>query len=190
METLGQKLRAAREKKRITLSKAAASTRIKIQNLEMMENDDFSKVPAPTYAKGFIRIYATFLGLDPAPLVQEYVDVHLNGPAGKPARAGTPEPVAAPETDSAARASLPASWPAFVAAIKRISNSIVDSLRPHAFKIGIALGIVVLVMLVSRCVSDPQNGGEPHSDQLMRDDAIAREPADQYLELPAGEKTP
>lgn len=77
MDSIGHILKTTRERKRISQSYAAAQTRIKIQYLEWMERDDFSHMPAPAYAKGFLRMYAEFLGLDPHPLVQQYVDVHL-----------------------------------------------------------------------------------------------------------------
>jgi len=184
METLGQKLRAAREKKRLTLSKAAAATRIKIQNLEMMEADDFSKMPAPTYAKGFIRIYANFLGLDPAPLVQEYVDVHLNGPAEKPAPAPVNHDAPASESPSAANTAPPRTPSDIGAKLKQIGGSLLQALQPHLKKIGIAMGIVVVVMLVSRCVSNLGDAEDESLGGKMRSDAIAREPAEQYAELP------
>ena len=76
METLGQKLKNARLAAKRTASEAAKGTRIKIQHIEALERDDYSAVPAPAYAKGFIRIYAEWLNLDPAPLVQEYLDHH------------------------------------------------------------------------------------------------------------------
>lgn len=84
METLGQRLKAARERKRMTLSQAALKTRVKIQHLEAMERDDFAKMPAPAYARGFIRLYCEQLGLDPAPIVAEYIELHSGGPR-KPA---------------------------------------------------------------------------------------------------------
>lgn len=74
MESLGQTLKSTRERKRISLSYAAAQTRIKLQYLELMEQDDFARMPAPAYAKGFLRMYATFLGLEPQPLVQRYLN--------------------------------------------------------------------------------------------------------------------
>ncbi len=89
MDSMGQRFKAAREKKRMPLSQAAAQTRIKLQYLELMEQDDFSRMPAPAYAKGFIRMYATFLNLDPVPLVQEYMDQHV-GRKAKPAAAPGP----------------------------------------------------------------------------------------------------
>lgn len=73
MAGIGQILRKARERKQITTSRAAADTNIKIQHIEAMERDDFSHMAAPIYAKGFIRIYAEYLGLDPAPLIAEYM---------------------------------------------------------------------------------------------------------------------
>ncbi len=76
METLGQKLQAARTAKKLTASEAAKGTRIKIQHIQAMERDDFSAIPAPAYAKGFIKIYAEYLELDPAPLIEEYLDAH------------------------------------------------------------------------------------------------------------------
>ena len=81
METLGQKLKAARLARKMTASEAAKGTRIKVQHIEAMEGDDFSAIPAPAYAKGFIKLYAELLGLDPAPLIAEYIDRHA--PTGR-----------------------------------------------------------------------------------------------------------
>ncbi|MCC6738373.1 MAG: helix-turn-helix domain-containing protein, partial [Planctomycetia bacterium] len=76
MQTLGQKLRATREQKKATLSQAAEATRIKSTQLEMIETDQFDKLGAPIYAKGFLRLYGEFLGLDPEALVRAYLEVH------------------------------------------------------------------------------------------------------------------
>ncbi len=76
MDTLGAKFKAARLKRKLTASEAAKGTRIKIQHIEAMERDDFSAIPAVTYAKGFIRIYADYLELDSGPLVDEYMERH------------------------------------------------------------------------------------------------------------------
>ena len=91
METLGQKLKAARVKKGATASEAAAATRIKVQHIEAMKRDDFSPMPAAAYAKGFIRLYADYLGLPSEPLVDEYVQLHAPG-AHKPVLDEEPSP--------------------------------------------------------------------------------------------------
>jgi cytoskeletal protein RodZ len=76
MPTLGQVFSEARQRKKVTASQAAAATRMKVQHIEAMERDDFSRMAAPMYAKGFIRIYAEYLGLDSAPFIAEYMELH------------------------------------------------------------------------------------------------------------------
>jgi len=77
MASVGEQLRAARAKKGVSASKAASVTRIKVQFIEAMEVDDFKGMAAPAYARGFIRLYANYLKLDPAPLVDEYMLKHV-----------------------------------------------------------------------------------------------------------------
>lgn len=62
--TVGQRLRAAREEKGLTLEDLAAQTRIPRRHLESLEASDWDKLPAPTYTIGFARSYATSVGLD------------------------------------------------------------------------------------------------------------------------------
>ncbi|MBU1909567.1 MAG: helix-turn-helix domain-containing protein, partial [Verrucomicrobia bacterium] len=76
MADIGQTFREAREKKKVSCSQAAAATRMKMQHIEALERSDFSYMAAPTYAKGFIRLYADYLGLDPEPLIREYLAQH------------------------------------------------------------------------------------------------------------------
>ncbi len=72
MTTLGEKLRAAREQKNLTVSEVAEATHIKVQIIEDLERNEFRKIPAVIYGKGFIRMYAGFVGVEPEPLVAEY----------------------------------------------------------------------------------------------------------------------
>ncbi len=62
--SVGERLRAAREEKGITLEDIAAQTRIPRRHLESLENSDCENLPAPTYTIGFARSYATSVGLD------------------------------------------------------------------------------------------------------------------------------
>jgi uncharacterized membrane protein YdcZ (DUF606 family) len=80
--TIGQKLEAARQAKGVTVSEAGQATKILSKFIEAMEADDFGALSAPVYAKSFIKMYAQYLGLDPRPLVDEYVDQHA--PRAKP----------------------------------------------------------------------------------------------------------
>jgi len=82
MATLGQQLKAAREAKGVNEHDAGIATKTLTKIIVAMEADDFSGMAAPTYAKGFIRLYANYLELDPEPLVEEYVASHIS--AAKP----------------------------------------------------------------------------------------------------------
>jgi cytoskeletal protein RodZ len=62
--TVGERLRAAREEKGLSLEDVAAQTRIPRRHLESIETADWDKLPAPTYTTGFAKSYATAVGLD------------------------------------------------------------------------------------------------------------------------------
>jgi len=71
-ESPGQRLREAREALGKTTSELAVKTRIKVQQLEGLESDNYESIPAPMYVRGFLKLYAQELGLDPAPLLEAY----------------------------------------------------------------------------------------------------------------------
>jgi len=86
METIGYKLKAAREKIKLSRADVAKAVRINTQYVEAIENNEFHKLIAPIYAKGFIKLYAQCVQLDPAPLMCQFsaleVSVELS-PAGR-----------------------------------------------------------------------------------------------------------
>jgi len=71
---LGSQLREARRRMKLTASEVAAATRMKVQIVEAIEKEDFSKIAAPIYGKGFIRLYAEHVGLKAQPLIREYME--------------------------------------------------------------------------------------------------------------------
>ncbi len=62
--TVGERLRAARKEKRLSLEDIAAQTRIPQRHLESIETGDWDSLPAPTYTTGFAKSYASAVGLD------------------------------------------------------------------------------------------------------------------------------
>ena len=62
--TAGEKLRAAREAKKLSLEDIANQTRIPLRHLQSLEESDWSRLPAPTYTIGFAKSYASAVGLD------------------------------------------------------------------------------------------------------------------------------
>lgn len=64
MKTVGGILREARASKKLSLEQAETSTKIRAKFLEAIEQDDYSALPSISYAKGFVKNYAEYLGLD------------------------------------------------------------------------------------------------------------------------------
>jgi transcriptional regulator with XRE-family HTH domain len=75
-ESLGARLRRRREEQRIALSTIAERTKIKSALLEALERDDVSQWPAGIYRRAFIKSYAHAIGLDPDPVVREFLELY------------------------------------------------------------------------------------------------------------------
>ena len=71
-ETLGEKLRAAREEQGISISEVAEQTRIAPMYIECIENDNYKPLPGGIFNKGFVKSYARFIGYDEQTALQEY----------------------------------------------------------------------------------------------------------------------
>ena len=68
----GADLRAARERLGVELPDAAAQLRISVTYLHALEEGRLSALPASAYALGFLRSYASALGLDPEEMVRRF----------------------------------------------------------------------------------------------------------------------
>jgi cytoskeletal protein RodZ len=64
MKTVGETLRETRLERGITISEVEHGTKIRAKFLEAIEADDFVKLPSLSYAKGFVKNYSDFLGLN------------------------------------------------------------------------------------------------------------------------------
>jgi len=63
-QTLGQILRQERELRDIPLDRIEEATRIRAAQLRAIEDDRLEALPAEAYARGFVRTYAEYLGLN------------------------------------------------------------------------------------------------------------------------------
>jgi len=72
MESLGTKLRTAREAKDLDYDQVSKDTKIAVRYLQALENEDFSGFPGEAYLTGFLRNYGTYLDLD----VQELLGLY------------------------------------------------------------------------------------------------------------------
>ncbi|PKM81800.1 MAG: hypothetical protein CVU89_07155 [Firmicutes bacterium HGW-Firmicutes-14] len=72
MSTIGESLRNARKARGISLEQAEEDTKIRKRYLQALEEGDYDAIPGRVYAKGFLRNYARFLGLNEEEIMLEY----------------------------------------------------------------------------------------------------------------------
>ena len=72
MGVIGDTLSEARTRRGVDLDQVHAATGIRPRYLRAIEQEDWDALPEEFYARSFIRKYATFLGVEPEPLVAEY----------------------------------------------------------------------------------------------------------------------
>ena len=111
-QTIGQRLKAEREQQRLTLEKVFEATRIRVQYLQALEEDDLSVIPSPVQARGYLRNYAEYLGFDVDQVLHELREMNAKpasteivGPADISSL--TPNGDETPETDAVPAAPQP-----------------------------------------------------------------------------------
>ena len=77
MESIGEKLRLARERNSLTIDQVARETHVAKRFLKALEDEDFSQFPGETYAMGFLRNYSEYLGLNPEELMGIYRNIKI-----------------------------------------------------------------------------------------------------------------
>ena len=75
MDEIAKTLKEARHRLGLTLEESEKSTRIRAHYLEALENGDIKALPSQVQARGFLKNYAEFLGLDTQPILQRYAEV-------------------------------------------------------------------------------------------------------------------
>jgi cytoskeletal protein RodZ len=72
VESLGAKLKAARESKGYSYEQVSRDTNIAVRYLEALEGENFAGFPGEPYILGFLRNYGEYLGLDVQELLSLY----------------------------------------------------------------------------------------------------------------------
>lgn len=95
MGELGSRLIRAREARGLTLEDAERDTRISRRYLEALESERFEVIPAPVYARGFLRSYSQYLGEDPQELIHLFPSEDDDGATTGRGRPSMENPVSA-----------------------------------------------------------------------------------------------
>jgi cytoskeleton protein RodZ len=69
---IGEVLKRTRTRLKLDIGTVERQTKIRTKYLRALENEEWDTLPGPTYVKGFLRTYASYLGLDADALVDEY----------------------------------------------------------------------------------------------------------------------
>ena len=81
--SFGSWLRRQREAREISLREIAETSKISLRYLEALEDDRFDVLPAPVFARGFLREYSRVVGLDPDEVVNTYLAALSGGSEGE-----------------------------------------------------------------------------------------------------------
>jgi len=74
--SFGARLRLQRERQQLDVTAIAARMKIKASLLSELEHDDVSHWPAGIYRRAYLRDYARAIGLDPEPVVREFMELY------------------------------------------------------------------------------------------------------------------
>lgn len=188
----GSRLKQAREAQGKSLSDMAKITRIALQQLEGIERDNYDRIAAPIYIKGFIKNYASALGLDPVPLLEDVERTLSSGGSSEdlPVRKSpsVPSPVADEEAEfDVVREPLK---PRIQGPSRSLTEKLRDALAPlkktfsafpmpadrRVMLIGATLlGVLFLVLVLRGCA------GAVAGEGVSNDDAIPIEDLEQLL---------
>jgi cytoskeleton protein RodZ len=94
---VGEILQTARERKGVDLTRAERETKIRARHLAALESGDVADLPALVYAKGFLRNYSTYLGLDAEEVLARWrreIDQPSSAEAPRPPIAASSSPPA------------------------------------------------------------------------------------------------
>lgn len=72
----GKTLRAAREARGKSIEEVARETRLMSQLIVDLENENMSRIAAPIYGRGFVKLYCEAVGLEARPMIDEFMKVY------------------------------------------------------------------------------------------------------------------
>jgi DNA-binding response OmpR family regulator len=90
---LGQRLKTARQRRRITLVQAELDTKLRMSYIQAMEEEKFSLLPTGPASEEMLRTYTTYLGLDMGAAQTEYRGHHYTAPTAPPLALGGIMPI-------------------------------------------------------------------------------------------------
>lgn len=85
---LGARLKAARQRRRLTLVQSEIDTRLRMYYIQAMEEEKFALLPSGPASEEMLRTYTAYLGLDVGQALTEYRSRYYNMPVPPPVALG------------------------------------------------------------------------------------------------------
>lgn len=99
-KTVGEKLKSIRLRMGYTLELVERETKVNLKYLMLIEDGDYTKLPAEVYVIGFLRRWADFLGIDKKELIKQFQDEKKIILSYKPAEKVTKSNIIKPDSQS------------------------------------------------------------------------------------------
>jgi cytoskeleton protein RodZ len=147
---IGPTLREARNRRKLDLAEVEGAIKIRVRYLQAIENEEWDALPGGAYTRGFIRTYASYLGLDGDRLVDDYRRV-----AGPPGGERVPSRVEPVPTGMRKGGSPLPGW---------------------AVATAVCAGLVAIVIAIAILDGDRDSASEPPAANGNRDKATVPEP--------------
>src|SRR4051812_29009487 len=157
--SVGRTLRKARTERGVELSEVERATKIRAKFLQAMEEDRWEALPAPVYARGFLDIYARYLGLDQKALLDKYKET-VEAEEHEP----IPDSVIKP---GALRQHRPS---------RRMRTPSAD-VKPVAKVLGVVLALIVVGLVIVGSIGGSDSGNGEQSKGAKRGTKAAGPPA-------------
>lgn len=182
--TIGQKLKQAREIKKVSISEAGSQTRILSKFISAMEEDNFKALSAPVYVKSFIRLYAKYLEIDSKSLIDSYEkeyetdDTPFLSDDTKRNLAETDASIGSVNEEDSSDKSVKSIFSIWT---KNTSSWITNksSLSKNILQILIGVGFLIILLLLSQC--GEQEDKNTNTDKFKSFNTIAEPIPDLYL---------
>ncbi len=143
MADIGDKLRSAREDKGLSIADVEKATKIQSRYLTAIEQNDFDKLPGDFYTRAFIRQYAQVVGLDGKQLLSEF---HQAVPESKP------DQYVENSIDNKSEE------------VKETTDNKRNLWRNYLPRIGVILGIIVVILIVYVLYARLSSGGQGNNN--------------------------
>lgn len=155
--TVGEQLKAERERLELSLPDLAAKTRVPMRHLDSIEKSDFGALPGTTYTLGFARSYANAVGLDAAKVNAELrAELAQSGHDGYQAPAQNYEP-----TDPSRVPSRKLAWTAAAVGIIVVAAYLFWRSMALESPVNVAAPATVEQEVAAKTVTAPARNAEP-----------------------------